>query len=445
MNVSARIADLQKQRALKATVLDDLATKSEKENRVFDADEQAGFDETVGVIKGLDEHIGRLRETESIMARGAVAVNEPRIETRGQEKGIRFARLCQAIAASKGNFQQAQEIAKMQWPQDRDISEVLRAQSFGVTRAAVAAGTTTDAAWAGALVSAANLSGEIIELVMKESIIGKLTKARRVPFNVRIQRQTVALGSAGWVGQGQSKPFGRGSFDFITIPWAKVALIVAITEELARFSNPQAETLMRDLLVRAIRDFLDEQFVNSAIAPVANLSPGGITNGLPGGQTFASAGNTHTLIQADISRALVRLHAGNAPVAPVWIMNPQAAIALGAVLNSFGQPAYPTVGGNSTLSGYPLITSAHLPSTQVVLMDQADVLIASDDSVTVDVSREASVQMDSAPATPASPLVSLWQQNLIGLKAEQFAYWMRARDEGVVLITGVDYMATITP
>jgi hypothetical protein len=94
---------------------------------------------------------------------------------------------------------------------------------------------------------------------------------------------------------------------------------------------------------------------------------------------------------------------------------------------------------NKALASYPVITSSHLKTTDIILLDQADVLFASDDAVSVDVSREASVQLDSAPATPPTPLVSFWQQNLIGLKAEQFAYWMRARDKGVVLITGANY------
>src|SRR6185369_3332234 len=151
---------------------------------------------------------------------------------------------------------------------DRDIANVLKAQSFGVTRAAVAAGTTTDPAWAGALVAAQTLSGELIELVMKEAVIGQLTNVRKVPFNVRIPREITAMGTVKWVGQGASKPLGKGGYDFVTIPWAKVSLIAVITEELARFSNPAAETLMRDTLVRAIKEFLDDQFVNSAVAPV---------------------------------------------------------------------------------------------------------------------------------------------------------------------------------
>ena len=44
--------------------------------------------------------------------------------------------------------------------------------------------------------------------------------------------------------------------------------------------------------------------------------------------------------------------------------------------------------------------------------------------------------MDSAPATPPTPLVSLWQQNMLGIKAERFIYWLRRRDGVVQVISG---------
>jgi HK97 family phage major capsid protein len=435
MKTSERIKALLEERAAKVTALEELAEKSEKENRVFNADEQAAFDETSKAIKEIDEHIERLRETEAIIARAAKPINAPRIEVVQAGKGIRFARLCQAIAASNGNFMQAQEIAKQQWPDDRDIANVLRAQAFGITRAAVAAGTTTDPAWAGALVSADTLAGELIELVMKEAVIGQLTQLRRVPFNVRIPRETVALGSAGWVGQGASKPVGKGGYDFITIPWTKAALIVVITDELARFSNPAAEGLMRDALVRAITDFLNAQFVSSVVAPVAGVNPGGITNGLPAGQIVSVLGTPPTLAQinAALLAAVQKLNANNAPRAPAWIMHPQTYIALAAAQNALGQPAYPSLAGK-TLFGYPVVTSAHMATDEIILLDQQGVLLASDNGVTVDVSREASIQMDSAPVTPPTPLVSFWQQNLIGLRGEIYSYWQRARDTDVVRI-----------
>lgn len=446
MKVSERIAEHVKQRKLKTDALDELLALSEKEGRALTTEEQASFDEIEKDIGGIDETVTRLRSHEAIIAKGASPIirDTPRIEVASAPKGIRFARMCQAIAASKGNFSQALEIAKMQWPDDKDMQGVLKAQSFGITRAAVAAGNTTDAAWAGALVNAQILSGELIELVLKEAIIGQLSQVRRVPFNVRIPREVTALGSAKWVGQGLSKPVGKGAYDFVTIPWAKVALIVVITEELARFSNPAAETLMRDSLVRAIKDFLDDQFIGSDIAPVANLSPGGISNGLPVGQRFDSSGNTMAHIQWDLSTAVNRLNTYNAPRAPVWIMHPQNLIAIGASINAFGQPAFPSA-PNKSLAGYPVITSSHMDTDEVLLIDQAGILLASDDSVTVDVSREASVQLDDAPASPPAPLVSFWQQNLIGLRAEQFAYWMRARDTDAVMIEQVNWAQSAPP
>lgn len=438
MTTSERIAAHLKARGDKTAALQDLVDKSEKEGRALSDDERGAFDEIEKSIKSIDETVTRLRDLEQLTARGAQAVVQARPEMAKVARGIRFARMCQAIASSKGNLPQALEIAKMQWPDDTAIHSVIRAQSMGITRAAVAAGTTTDPAWAGALVYAEQLSGELIELVMAEAILGQLSQLRRVPFNVRIPRETVAIAAAGWVGQGLSKPVGKGAYDFVTIPWAKCALIVVITEELARFSNPAAEGLMRDGLVRAIVSFLDAQFVGSAIAPVAGVSPGGITNGLPAGQLVVTAGAPPTAadIHAALLSAVQKLNAVNAPRAPVWIMDPQVYIALAAMQNGLGQPVYPTL-AQKQLFGYPVITSATMANNEVILLDQQGVLYASDGGVTVDVSREASIQMDSAPATPPTPLVSFWQQNLVGLRAEQFAWWQRARDTDVVLISNV--------
>jgi hypothetical protein len=63
-------------------------------------------------------------------------------------------------------------------------------------------------------------------------------------------------------------------------------------------------------------------------------------------------------------------------------------------------------------------------------------MVADDGETLIDTSQEASVQMDSAPATPPTPLVSFWQQNLLGIKAERFIYWLMRRAQGIVEITG---------
>lgn len=442
---SERIVQLEQQRAARQRALVDLTAVSEREGRANMTDEeQTAFDEISTELTRDEQTLTRLRSLEATIAASAQRPQvTPRIEIARAPTGVRYARMLQAFIAARCNFGQAYEISKRQWPDDADINNVLRAAAQGYTRAAVATATTTDPAWAGALVSQQTLSAELITLVEKQAIIGQLTQVQRVPFNVRIPREVLAMGGVGWVGQGLSKPVGKGGYDFVTMPFSKVALIAVMTQELARFSDPSAETMIRDSLVRAISDYLNSQFVSSTAAPVANLSPGGINNGLPVDQIVASTGATEAAIRLDLMTALSRLYtaSGGAVRFPTWIMHPLNALWMGGVNNAQGAPAFPGVSTNGgTLLGYPLITSNSASPTEITLIDQGSVLLASDPVISVDSSTEASVQLDSAPASPPTPLVSFWQQNLIGIKAEQFAHWMRARDGAVVLITGVGYV-----
>jgi len=444
MNLSEQIAALLNTRGLKVAGLQELQQKAEDEGRVFNAEEQGAFDGIAKECDDIDAHIERLKTTEAIVARTARPVIEVREHKPQLAKGIGFARYVQLIAASQGNDLIAMEMAKQYFPQMPEMLQLFKARSIGLLRAAVPAATTSDPAWAGTLVYASQLSGELIELVRAEAILGRLTALREVPFNVRIPRETSVIGTAAWVGQGASKPVGKGAYDFVTMPFTKAALIVALTEELARFSNPSAENLMRDGLVQAVTEFLDAAFI-SAAAAVAGVSPAGIRAALPPGQTFPSSGDTLQHMQYDIGHA-VSLLAPTAPRSPAWIMNPVNGIVMGQQLNPFGQPAYPSVNGvGGTLAGYPVVTSRSMPVDVILLIDQNMILHASDGSVTVDVSREASIQLDGAPATPPTALVSLWQQNMIGLRAEKFEHWLRARDTSVVEITGVSYSTAAPP
>ena len=108
-------------------------------------------------------------------------------------------------------------------------------------------------------------------------------------------------------------------------------------------------------------------------------------------------------------------------------------------LNLQGTSAYPTMGMNGgTFQGYPVIVSESVPAELMIFIAQRDVFLAEDDGIEIDVSEQASVQMDSAPATPATPLVSFWQQNLIGIRAEHFINWQKRNPAAVQVITAFD-------
>jgi len=64
--------------------------------------------------------------------------------------------------------------------------------------------------------------------------------------------------------------------------------------------------------------------------------------------------------------------------------------------------------------------------------------------VTIDASEQASLQMDSAPASPADATtvyVSLWQTNSIGLRAERFINWAKANANAVKYLTATAWPA----
>ncbi|WP_240071488.1 phage major capsid protein [Cupriavidus taiwanensis] len=107
-------------------------------------------------------------------------------------------------------------------------------------------------------------------------------------LNVRIPRQAAGT-RVGWVGENKPKPVSKLGFDAITMPASKIAGIIAITEELARFSSPSAEELVRRDLVATIPPNGRGTY-RSAIRPdAAANSRGSITYGA---QTSAAARTT---------------------------------------------------------------------------------------------------------------------------------------------------------
>lgn len=123
-------------------------------------------------------------------------------------------------------------------------------------------------------------------------------------------------------------------------------------------------------------------------------------------------------------------------------MGSNTAVALAMLQNPLGQAEF---GGMSmsggTLNGMPVIASDYVTDI-VVLVNASDIYLADDGEITLDASREASLEMSDAPAhnsgtpTPAQ-LVSMWQTNSVALRAERVLNWLRRRDPAVVYLTGV--------
>jgi HK97 family phage major capsid protein/HK97 family phage prohead protease len=466
--IADQIKTWENTRAAKAAARSAIMEKADETGTTLDAAQKEQYDTLTSEIADIDEHLTRLRAEEKSVAASAAAAapitgatpeqasqsraagNRIVSVTPNLPKGIEFARYAMCLASAKGNHMQAEQIAKARYPDMTRIHEVMKA--------AVAAGTTTDPAWAGDLVQYQQFAGDFVDFLRPQTIIGRfgqgnIPSLRAVPFNVQIKGQT--SGASGyWVGQGKPKPLTKFDVDAQALRWAKVANIAVITEELARFSTPSAEALVRDELAKAIIERLDIDFINPAKAAVADVSPASITNGAT---AVASSGTDAAAVETDVAALFNAFIASNLNLAQgVWIMSATTALSLTMMKNALGQRVYPemTLQGG-TFYGLPVIVSQYAAldgspgNSIVVLLNASDIWLADDGQVVIDISREASLEMSDSPtnsvatgspeAPVATSLVSLWQTNSIGIKAERFINWARRRATAVAYLTGVNW------
>lgn len=352
-------------------------------------------------------------------------------------KGTGFTRYAMALARSRGSLPDAANIADRQWDWHKTTPDV-----GTVLKAAVAAGTTSDASWAGPLVAYQTLAAEFIEALRPATIVGRLAGIRRVPFLARMPRVTSGS-TAAWAGQAKPKPISRMSLDLVQLAPTKVAGIIVLSDEIVRFSTPSAVASVQRDMIAGISQFMDAQFIDPAVTAVADTNPASITNGIT---PRHSTGATVAAVTADVAAVFaVGIAANVSYQTGFWIMHPRTALALSMMRETGTEPDFPdiTIKGG-TFFGLPVIVSASVPINSsgqaiIVLIDASEIFLSDDGQVLLDVSRETSLQMVSDPATGAAQEVSLWQANMVGLRAERYVNYQRRRDAAVGVIDQITF------
>jgi HK97 family phage major capsid protein len=411
MNIQEQIRSLEATHASLIGQQTSIMDKARAEGRTLDTAEQDAFDELTPKVGSVLKDIERCRHMERAVLPSATPVagqnqgealqaRAGAVITAGRSvvpKGTAFVRYAMALANGRGSISDALMFAQ-RWKDSTPEVLVALQQKVGT------AGTTTDADWAAPLVYPTQLASEFLELLRPATVLGKLN-LRRVPFNVRIARQT-AGSTVNWVGESLPKPLSDLAFDYVTLGYTKVAGIVVITEELARLSSPSAEATVRADMIAQIAQFLDEQFLDPAVTASAGVRPASV-NISPSGSAL--------------------------------VMSEIMAASIGMMVNALGQPEFGGLGASGgTLAGLPVVTSQSTAlADQIVMIKQSDVLLADDGGVTVDVSREATLDLAGGTA----PAFSLWQRNCVGIRAERWVNWAKARSAAVGLISGADYGA----
>ena len=469
-----QVVDLKATREAKATEMRTVAQKAVDENRSMETGESEQFDTLESEVKRLDVDIARFSRMAEVDKASAKALIVPGTEepARGGsgelaalqlrdapeklEKGIAMARYCMALMKAKGNHAMAFQLATKYFPKTEGVVKTLKAQSEGANlqqlmqmKATVAAGDSLNSTWAAPLVYAETFAGDFIEFLRPRTLIGQ-ANFRRTPFNVRIGSAT-AGGSANWVGQGKAKPVTSFGFGAELVPFTKVAAISVITQELARFSDPNAEILVRDMLSDCVIERLDIDLMDPDKAAVANVSPAGLLNGV----TPVSAADIDPTDPVSVRCAIALLWAPwdstYLGARPAYYTSPAVARMLAFMRDPLGTRAFPemTPQGGS-IDGVPARVSQYMAQTGgsggaiLALVDEAEIFLADDGTVTVDASEQASIEMSDTPAgssiatvaASSTNLVSMWQTNSIALRAERFMWWGKRRAGAAQWIDG---------
>jgi HK97 family phage major capsid protein/HK97 family phage prohead protease len=444
-------------RAAKAAEMEAIMEASAESGETLNAEDSEKYDTLAEEVKSIDAHLARLnalqasqvKQAKPVLARDPDEASESRgghVRVTGMKsnvpKGIPFVRMLGAkwLAKQSGYSHSPADIAKQMFPDTPEVEMVLRAP--------VAPGTTVDSTWASPLVVSQNMASEFVDLLVPATIIGRIPGLRRVPFNITIPRETTGA-SVGWVGEAAPKPVSAMAFDSISLRFTKVAGIVPISQELMRFSSPAAEGLIRDSLIRAIAYLTDRDFLDPSKAAVTNVNPASITNGV---SAVTATGTNADALRADLKTLITTFAAANVDLnGLVLVMTSQQAIAISMMVNTLGQPSYPGIGPNGgNLAGIPVITSENIVGTGgsptdgglIVAINAPDILLADDGQVSIDVSTETSLQMESAPDSPATAsttFVSMFQQNLVAIRAERFIHWLKRRSGAVQYIQYAKY------
>lgn len=452
-NVGAQIAALEAQRTEKAAAMEAIQIKASDEKRTKSAEEREQFDELRDELKSLDGEIADLKDIEAMYEPSAKPVNKdadpapkpvqrmtPAVK-KPEEKGLAFARVSKVKAVARIDGMTRAEVAEKMYGKESETFHIIKANE-------VAAGLNASGNWAADLVSSEGAAAaDFAEYLRPATILGKfgangVPALRSVPF-----RKPLILGTGGgagyWVGEAKPKPMTAFDFDRSTLDPLKCATIAVLSMENIRDSSPSSDAIVRDELRRVLVTLQDSAFIDPTNSGTSNVKPASILNGAAA--IAATSYSDESDVILDVRSLLQKFIDANNPASQaVLIMQEGTALACGLILNALGQRAFPdlTMRGGSLL-GIPVITSESVSDGIVGIVNASDVFIGDDGDITVDMSTEASLEMKSVPTQdPTAPgtgasLVSLWQNNLVGFRAERTVNWKRRRTTAAAYLTGV--------
>lgn len=445
-----QIAAYEATRAAKAAELKTLMDASSEKGETLTAEDQEAFDTVEVEIEAIDKHLSRLRKMQKLDAETAKAVDGSSQKAAGESRGLaapvvtkradkdeafegqNFTRMVIAKTLARIDDVSAVGIAHKRWGQANP-------ELVGSIKAAVAGGGTGSGEWGAELVHIDRYTGDFIEYLYSRTVFDKLP-LREVPANINIAGQDGAA-TGYWVGESKSIPVSKADFMDVNLTPLKVAALAVVSKELLRDSSPSAEKLVRDALVQASAQKVDQTFLGTAGA--GSGAPAGILNGLSAG---SSSGPDIDGVITDVKALYAPFIAANNADGLQFVTTQALAKSLGLMQNVMGNWAFPGISANGgSLLGDPLVAGGNVGAGDLILLKPSDIYKIGDRGIEVSLSTEAAIQMDNAPDgasdTPVAntSVVSMFQTDSVAIKVVRPLNFAKRRASAVAYIGDADY------
>ncbi len=384
------IIELRRKRAEVNAQIQELA-QAEQSNGELSEEQLKQFGEFTADFDQLTAKIDRLEAAEKMQAASAAPVasfssQAPAVHTKPeaqQYKGAGAARFVMSIAAGDGDSALAAKFARDE-----------------LNDANVAMAIETSAGSGGSLIPT-NMHDEVIELLRDRSITRRLG-AQVVPLpNGNLSLPRMSGGATSTYGaEGADTNASGGSYDDVKLSAKTQTTIVPMSNQMVGRAGFSIEQLtLNDMLnAKALRE--DKGFLRDD--GTSDTMKGFKKTAEDAGQIVPWAGSVDlATIDAYLDSLILKLMEGNSLlVRPGWGMSPRSYMKLFGLRDGNGNKVYPEM-SQGMLKGFPIQHTNTIPinldtsgnatnnESEIYFADFNDVVIGESDTMSVDISREA--------------------------------------------------------
>lgn len=315
-------------------------------------------------------------------------------------------------------------------------------------RAAVDPAKTTVSGWASELIETETVA--FLETLRDISFFPRLAGMGanlqfgpgRAAIKIPSRSSTPSI-SGSFVAEGAPIPVRRFGLTSTTLSPHKMGVITYFTKEMAKYSNPQIEGMLRTEIRGDTADTIDTLLIDATAG--STTRPAGLLNGVSA-LTASTAGGWEAIME-DIETLAAPFDTAKAGRNLVLLMNKREGRKL-----SFVPGPDKRLGSMRQLlidADITPISSVNVPAGRLIMLDAADFAAAAGDQPEFDASEQAVIHAeDTSPAnigtagspnTVAAPVISMFQTASIALRMLLDVTWAMRRTGMVQWIDGADW------